>query len=136
MISPGELSNVVQRLVEDPTILGLGDLDLKCTSSHSGHAGLLLKNRAESILYVVELQSGPTDDRHVIRVVERWAAVRQRHGRSRSFAVLVAEQIAPRYLNILQVIGIAVPVLLLEMRMSEAAGTTTLRFAPVGLRLR
>lgn len=129
---------LVQRVSEDPAILGLGDLELKRAhpSCRAGQVGLLLEDRAELSLYVVELQFGPTDDRHVIRVVERWAATRKRHPRNRCFAVLVAEQIAPRYLNILQLISRAVPVALMEMRMSEAAGTTTLRFAPIGLRLR
>ena len=70
-------------------------------------------------MYIVELQLGPTDDRHIIRLVERWDATRKRHWRNRCFAVLVAEQIAPRYLNILQVISRAVPVALRKIRVSE-----------------
>ncbi len=153
MISPGDLCPgssthsragvnaeqwLVQRVSEDPALLGLGDLDLKraLPSRRAGQVSLLLQHPAELSLYVMELQFGPTDDRHVIRVVERWAAERKRHPRNRCLAVLVAEEIAPRYLNIQQLISRAVPVALMEMRMSEAAGTTTLRFAPVGLRLR
>ena len=135
-MGPGDLGIVVARLVEDPAILGLGDLDLKRTASHPGQVSLVLQDRAGSILYVVELQPGPTDDRHVIRVVERWATERKRHPRNRCFAVLVAEEIAPRYLNVLQTISRAVPVVAMEMRMPEAAGIATLQFARVGLRLR
>ena len=136
MISPGDLGIVVQQLVEDPTILGLGDLYLRRTSSYPGHDGLLLEDRVGAILYVVELQLGATDDRHVIRVAERWAQERKRHPRNQCFAVLVAEQITPRYLNILRLITRAVPMVVMEMQMSEAAGIATLEFARVGLRLR
>jgi hypothetical protein len=127
---------LVERISEDPTILGLGELDLKRASWRSRHVSLLLENPAEMALYVLELQLGPTDDRHIIRLVERWDATRKLHWRNRCFAVLVAEQIAPRYLNVLQLISKAVPVALREIRVSEAAGATTPGFVPVGLLLR
>jgi hypothetical protein len=115
---------------------GLGDLDLKRASWRSRHVSLLLENPAEMALYVVELQLGPIDDRQIIRLLEHWDATRKRHWRNRCFAVLVAEQIAPRYLKILQVISKAVPMALREIRVSEAAGTTPPGFVPVGLLLR
>ena len=127
---------LVERISEDPTILGRGDLVLKRASWRSRRVSLLLENPAEMALYVLELQLGPTDDRHIIRLVERWDATRKRHWRKRCFAVLVAEQIAPRYLNILQLISRAVPVALREIRVSEAAGTVTLAAVRVGSLLR
>jgi len=48
--------------------------------------------------------------------------------------VLVAEEIAPRYVNILKLISRAVPLLALEMEPSEGTEGTPLRFRPVGLR--
>ena len=115
---------LVQRVSEDPAILGLGDLEFSRArpSCRAGQVGLLLEDRAELSLYVVELQFGPTDDRHVIRVVERWAAERKRQRTDRCFAVLVAEQVPQRYLNILQLISRAVPLLAMEMQFSETEG--------------
>lgn len=150
MISPGDLCPgssthsragvnaeqwLVQRVSEDPAILGLGDLDLerRLPSRRAGQVSLLLQDPAELSLYVVELQLGPTDDRHVIRVVERWAAERKRQRMSRCFAVLVAEEIAPRYLNILQVIGRGVPLLALQLRMSRIAGCLAVEFTRLGV---
>ena len=63
--------SLIERINEDPTILGLGDLDLKRASWRSRQISLLLESPAESVLLVVELQLGHTDDRHVMRVVER-----------------------------------------------------------------
>jgi len=48
--------------------------------------------------------------------------------------VLVAEEIAPRYVNILALISRAVPLLALEMEPSAGTEGTTLRLRPVGLR--
>ena len=127
---------LVERISEDPTILGLGDLDLKRASWRCRQVSLLLEDPARSDLYVVELQIRPADDRHIIRLVDHWDATRKRHWRNRCFAVLVAEQIAPRYLNILQVMSRAVPLALREIRMSEAAGATTSSSVPVGSLLR
>ena len=149
MISPRQLgpgnparprggANAVQSLVEqiseDPAVLGLGDLDLKRASWRSRQISLLLESPAESVLFVVELQLGPTDDRHVIRVVDRWLTERKRQRTKRCSAVLVAEEIAPRYVNILKIISRAVPLLALQMEPSACTEGTTLRFRPVGLR--
>ncbi len=126
--------SLVERINEDPTVLALGDLDLKRASWRSRQISLLLESHAESVLFVVELQLGPTDDRHVIRVVERWLAERKRQTTSRCSAVLVAEEIAPRYMNILELISRAVPLMVLEMEPSAGTEGTPLRFRHVGLR--
>ena len=124
---------VARRINEDPTVLGLGDLDLKRASWHSRQISPLLASPAESVLFVVELQLGPTDDRHAMRVVERWVAERKRHRFSRCSAVLVAEEIAPRYVNILALISRAVPLLALQMEPSACTEGTALRFRHLGL---
>ena len=125
---------LVDRINENPAVLGLGDLDLKRASWRSRQISLLLKSPAESVLFVVELRLGPTDERHVIRVVERWSTERKRQRLNRCSAVLVAEEIAPRYVNILELISRAVPLLALEMEPSAGTEGTALRFRPVGLR--
>ena len=126
MISLGIL---VQQLVENPALLGLGDLYLTRVSSQPDHAGLLLEDPVGAILYIVELQPA-TDDRQVIRLAERWAVVRKRHPRDRCVPVLVAAEIPPRYVNILQVISASVPIVATEWR--AAGGIATVK----ALRLR
>jgi hypothetical protein len=148
MISPRQLSpgsparsrcganteqSLVDRINENPTVLGLGDLDLKRASWRSRQISLLLESPAESVLFVVELQLGPTDDRHIMRVMERWLTERKRQRLSRCFAVLVAEEIAPRYVNILKLISRAVPLLALQMEPSACTEGTALRFRHLGL---
>jgi hypothetical protein len=126
--------SLVERITEDPAVLGLGDVDLKRASWRSRQISLLLESPAESVLFVVELQLAPTDDRHIMRVVERWLTERKRQRMKRCSAVLGAEEIAPRYVNILALISRAVPLLALEMEPSAGTEGTLLRFRPVGLR--
>jgi hypothetical protein len=125
--------SLVDRINENPTVLGLGDLDLKRASWRSRQISLLLESPAESVLFVVELQLGPTDDRHIMRVMERWLTERKRQRLSRCFAVLVGEEIAPRYVNILKLISRAVPLLALQMEPSACTEGTALRFRHLGL---
>jgi hypothetical protein len=131
MIAQGERW-LVQRIGESPAILGLGDVDIRSASCRSGQARLLLEDPAESIFYVVELQLGPTDDLHVIRLVERWAAERRRQPKRRCFAVLVAELIDLRYRNFLGLIRRAVPLAAIEMQLSTV-GPVALRFTRLRL---
>ena len=126
--------SLVERINEDPIVLGLGDLDLKRASWRSRQISLLPESPAELVLFVVELHLGPTDDCHVIRVIERWLTERKRQRTKRCSAVLVAERIAPRYVNILALISRAVPLLALQMEPSACTEGTALRFRPVGLR--
>jgi len=138
MIGAGIMTEqrLVQWISANPAILGLGALKFQrvLPSSRAGQVSLVLYDRAESSFYAAEIQFGPTDDRHLIRVVERWAAERKRHPRRRCFAVLVAEEIAPRYLNVLRLISRGVPLLAIEMHNAEARGTASLRFTPLVLR--
>ena len=136
--SRGDGTNVEQllaaRIKEHPATLGLGDMDLKRVSWCSRQISLLLENSAESVLFVVEVQLGATDEHHLIRLVERWLAERNCQRRRHCSAVLVAQEIPPRYLSILQVISRAVPLLALEMELSEGPVGVTLQFRHVGLR--
>ena len=117
------IAAAIVRVAEAPAILGLGDLEvLRVLPS-----GLVLEGH--SILYVVDVQLGPTDDRQVIRLVERWAAERRRRAGRRCFAILVAGQIETRYFNILRLISRAMPVVAMEMHIADGLA----RFTPVVL---
>ncbi|MCK4516610.1 MAG: hypothetical protein KAU31_15220 [Spirochaetaceae bacterium] len=61
---------VQERIAEDPSILGLGDLILKDQERIQPRAGrldLLLQDSEASHRYEVELQLGSTDESHIIR---------------------------------------------------------------------
>lgn len=60
---------VQQIIVGNPSVLGLGDLDVKEVERRQPHAGrldLLLVDPDSSTRYEVELQLGATDESHII----------------------------------------------------------------------
>ncbi len=77
----------------------------------------------ESGLYVVQV--GTVDDQAIIWRVERWAALRRRYVGRQCMAVVVAERVEPRYLNVLAAISRAVPLIVIEVR--EENGGVRLR---------
>jgi hypothetical protein len=65
---------VQDRIAEDPSILGLGDLvlrDKERTQPHAGRLDLLLQD-SEKRRYEVEIQLGATDEAHIVRTIEYW----------------------------------------------------------------
>ena len=66
---------VQERIAEDPSILGLGDLVLKekeRIQPRAGRLDLLLQDAESSTRYEVEIQLGGTDESHIIRTIEYW----------------------------------------------------------------
>ena len=121
---------VVEQIADDPSVLGLGDLDVLHAPPpcRAGQVSFRLLDPVTAGFYVVELVLGPVDDRSIIRLVERWAAERKRHGHRRCVAVLVAAHVEPRYRNLLRLIGGAVPLLVMEALQADGV----LRFIKIG----
>src|SRR5438477_12797801 len=93
-----------QVIADDPTVLGLGDLTLRDTERLQPRAGrldLLLSDPAAGTRYEVEIQLGPTDESHIIRTIEYWDIERTRYPQHDHVAVLVAEDITNRFLNVI-----------------------------------
>ena len=70
------------RIGEDPSLLGLGDLVLKDRERPQPRAGrldLLLQDVEANRRYEVEIQLGKTDESHIIRTIEYWDIERKRY---------------------------------------------------------
>ena len=66
---------VQDRIAEDPSILGLGDLilrDRERAQKHAGRLDLLLQDSKSDRRYEVEIQLGRVDESHIIRTIEYW----------------------------------------------------------------
>jgi hypothetical protein len=93
---------VQARIVDNPSLLGLGDLDVKDQERRQPHAGrldLLLQDPESNLRYELELQLGPTDETHIIRTIEYWDIERRRYPQYEHCAVIVAESITSRFLT-------------------------------------
>lgn len=109
---------VQDRIADDPSILGLGDLVLKDkerTQPHAGRLDLLLQDADNDRRYEVELQLGRTDESHIIRTVEYWDIERKRYPQYDHCAVIVAEDITSRFLNVIGLFNSAIPIIAIQM---------------------
>ena len=62
---------------------------------------LLLQDADSNRRYEVEVQLGATDESHIIRTIEYWDIERRRYPQYEHTAVIVAEDITSRFLNII-----------------------------------
>src|SRR6266849_9770082 len=125
---------VQARIAEDPTILGLGDLVLKDKERIQPRAGrldLLLQHREADRRYEVEVQLGSTDESHIIRTIEYWDIERKRYPQYEHAAVLIAEDITSRFLNVVSLFNGSVPLIAIQMQALRVAGKLTLVFTRV-----
>src|SRR6267142_1175069 len=109
---------VQDQIADDPSILGLGDLVLKDKERLQPNAGrldLLLQNPDSLKRYEVEVQLGATDESHIIRTIEYWDIEKKRYPQYEHAAVIVAEEITSRFLNVIQLFNGAIPLIALKM---------------------
>lgn len=125
---------VQERIEEDTSILGLGELDFLRSEKIQPHAGrldLLLQDSETMRRYEVEIQLGATDPPHIIRTIEYWDIERKRYPQYDHCAVLVAEDITSRFLNILALFNGSIPFIAIQMQALRVASKLTLVFTTV-----
>jgi hypothetical protein len=104
------------RIKDDPSLLGLGDLEIVSREHRQpigGRIDFLMRN-SESY-YEVEIMLGAIDESHIIRSIEYWDVERQRRPQHDHVAVIVAEQITSRFFNVLRLLNRAVPMIAVQM---------------------
>ena len=125
---------VQQRISDDPTILGIGDLilrDRERIQRRAGRLDLLLQDPDTKRRYEVELQLGSTDEGHIIRTIEYWDNERKRYPQYEHCAVLVAEDVTSRFLNVVSLFNGTIPLIALQMQAFEVGEHTTLVFTTI-----
>ena len=125
---------VQERIAEDPSILGLGDIILKDKEriqSGAGRLDLLLQEADGNRRYEVEIQLGKTDESHIIRTVEYWDIERKRYPQYDHTAVIVAEEITSRFLNVISLFNGTIPLMAIQMNAVQLGGSVSLVFTTV-----
>ncbi|MFC1584563.1 hypothetical protein ACFL5V_03335 [Fibrobacterota bacterium] len=120
---------VQEIIAEDPSILGLGDLILKDKERIQPHAGrldILLQDEDSTKRYEVEIQLGKTDESHIIRTLEYWDIERKRYPQYEHCAVIVAEDITSRFLNVISLFNGAIPLIAIQMNAMKVGENTSL----------
>lgn len=125
---------VQQLIADDPSILGLGDLvlrDQERIHPRAGRLDLLLQDAETKRRYEVELQLGSTDEAHIIRTIEYWDIERKRYPQYDHCAVIVAEDITSRFLNVISLFNGTIPLIAIQMQALRVADNITLVFTTV-----
>lgn len=121
-------------IFEHPEILGLGELTaLKREKSlpSGGRLDLLLVDSEEDTRYEVEIMLGATDPSHIIRTIEYWDIERKRYPKYNHCAVIVAEEITGRFMNVISLFNGAIPLIALQMSAFKAGNDISLTFTKV-----
>ena len=125
---------VQERIAEDPSILGLGDIVLKDKERslpRGGRLDLLFQDAESSTRYEVEIMLGSTDESHVIRTIEYWDLERRRYPQYEHYAVIVAEDITSRLLNVIGLFNGFIPLIALQMSALKFGDQISLVFTKV-----
>ncbi len=110
---------IIQQIIaEDPSILGLGDLVLKDKERKQPRAGrldLLMQDTDSSRRYEIEIQLDKTDESHIIRTIEYWDIEKKRYPQYDHCAVIIAEDITSRFLNVISLFNGFIPLIAIQM---------------------
>jgi len=122
------------RIAEDPIILGLGEvalLDRERRQERAGRLDLLLADTNGNRRYEVEVMLGTTDESHIIRCIEYWDIERRRYPGYEHCAVLVAEDITTRFLNVLALMAGNIPLIVIQLNALKLDDKVVLDFVRV-----
>ena len=118
--NPDITEKIIQDIIaENPSIIGLGDLVLKDKERilpKSGRLDLLMQDPESSRRHEIELQLGKTDESHIIRTIEYWDIERKRYPQYDHCAVIIAEEITSRFLNVISLFNGSIPLIAIQMK--------------------
>src|SRR2546422_9632240 len=118
----------------DPTILRLGDvavIERQRRQEKAGRLYLLLEDDSGDNRYEVELMLGSTDESHLIRTVEYWDIERRKWPGYEHCAVLIAEDVTTRFLNVISLFSGSVPFVVIQVNALQVDGKLVLNFVKV-----
>lgn len=123
-----------ERISDDPSLLNLGDLELRGKERRQPRGGrldLLLQDLDTNRRFEVEIQLGATDESHIIRTIEYWDIERKRYPQYDHCAVIIAEEITARFLNVISLFNGTIPLIAIQMKAIQLGDIMTLVFTKV-----
>ena len=121
-------------IAEDPSIIGIGDVILKDKERihhGAGRLDLLLQDADGNDRYEVEIQLGATDESHIIRTIEYWDIERKRYPQYNHTAIIIAEDITSRFLNVISLFNGSIPLMAIQVSAIETGEGVGLHFTKV-----
>jgi hypothetical protein len=122
-----------KRITEDPGILGLGKLLLveRQRAQTAGRLDLLLEDLERQSRFEVELMLGRLDESHLMRAIEYWDIERRRYPGYDHCAVVIAEDLTSRFLNVIQLFSGSVPIIAIQVNCLKVGDSLALNFLKV-----
>lgn len=122
-------------IAADPSVLGLPGvlevLDRERRQERAGRLDLLLSDPDEERRFELELMLGSLDESHIIRAIEYWDMERRRYPAYEHVAVIVAEDVTGRFLNVLSLLAGSIPMIVLQCNALQVGDHLVLDFVKV-----
>lgn len=132
--NPAIKEDLIQSFIfSDPSVLGLGELtpiQRERIQPSGGRLDLYLADDS-GMRYEVEIQLGATDPSHIIRTIEYWDSERKRSPQYDHCAVIVAEEITGRFMNVISLFNGAIPLIALQLSAYKQGDNISLAFTKV-----
>ena len=121
-------------IADDPEIIGIGDVILKDKERihpRAGRLDLLLQDADGNGRYEVEIQLGASDESHIIRTIEYWDIERRKYPQYDHTAIIIAEDITSRFLNVISLFNGFIPIMALQVSAIETSDGVGLHFTTI-----
>lgn len=121
-------------LASNESLLGLGEIqhiESERRQLNGGRLDLMFQDESEETRYCVEVQLGATDEAHIIRTIEYWDNERSRNPHINHVAVIVAEDITTRFLNVISLFNKSIPLIAIQLNAHEVDGALVITCVPV-----
>lgn len=125
-------SAIQQFIFDNPAVLGLGDLSpirREKIQPSGGRLDLLLSD--DDTRYEVEIQLGATDPSHIIRTIEYWDMEKKRYPQYNHCAVIIAEEITSRFMNVISLFNGSIPLIAIQLSATKIGEDISLNFVKV-----
>lgn len=124
---------IQEEIIKDSSILGLGELSFiskERIQPQGGRLDILMRDE-ENKRYEIELQLGAVDESHIIRTIEYWDVERKRSPQYEHCAVIIAEDITSRFLNVISLFNGTIPIIAIQMNAVKVGDEVGLSFIKV-----
>jgi len=132
--NPAVKEDLIQNFIfTNPSVLGLGELtpiQREKVQPAGGRLDLLLADD-NGTRYEVEVQLGATDPSHIIRTIEYWDTEKKRYPQYDHCAVIVAEEITGRFMNVISLFNGSIPLIALQVSAYKMGDDISLAFTKV-----
>lgn len=126
--------SIQEFIFNNPSVLGLGNLipiQREKRQPMGGILDILLADEDGLERYEVEIQLGSTDPSHIIRTLEYWDTEKKRYPQYNHCAVIVAEEITGRFMNVISLFNGTIPLIALQMSAIKHGDDVELIFTKV-----